>query len=222
MRLPLENKMGLTFLQAGAHDGITNDWLFELTRPNQWEGLCLEPQENAFLKLRANYADYPKVALLCAALGPTSGTAPFFRLKHPDPEFQRCCDPIASFHREVLLKNASIEMNKFPCLVSAGQRPNDFVTETPVTTVTWEDAMAHLPHAPDLVALDVEGAESDLLELFPWQRHRPAYVFFEAFHLPKDAKTRLMELLLDLGYGMEGVAEYGIEEFNVLATHRQA
>ena len=60
----------LFFVQIGANDGVFRDPLFEFVTKHhdQVAGLALEPMQETFQKLRANYAKYPHVTPVNVAI----------------------------------------------------------------------------------------------------------------------------------------------------------
>jgi len=49
-----EKKEGLTFLDIGAHDGVSISNTFFLERERNWNGICIEAQPSEFEKLKSN------------------------------------------------------------------------------------------------------------------------------------------------------------------------
>jgi FkbM family methyltransferase len=49
-----EKKEGLTFLDIGAHDGVSISNTFFLEKERNWNGICIEAQPSEFEKLKSN------------------------------------------------------------------------------------------------------------------------------------------------------------------------
>jgi FkbM family methyltransferase len=49
-----EKKEGLTFLDIGAHDGVSISNTFFLEKERKWKGICVEAQPSEFQKLKSN------------------------------------------------------------------------------------------------------------------------------------------------------------------------
>lgn len=64
------------FLNIGAWNGVTFDNC-RVFAERGWAGVCVEPSPAAFLALMANYADYPKVTLVNAAVSDKVGLLTF-------------------------------------------------------------------------------------------------------------------------------------------------
>jgi FkbM family methyltransferase len=213
---PIISGAGLTFIQAGANDGITNDWLHAAIVAEGWRGVCVEPQPAVFARLRATYADRPAVCPIEGAIAAESGTRPFFALCHPDPALQAACDHLASFDRAVLHANAAIELAKLPHV--RDRALDAWIVESTVRCYTVAELAAAHALRPDVLALDVEGAEHEILLGLDLDAIRPAHIFYEAFHLAPAARAACAARLRDAGYELRPVAEYGIDDFNTLAT----
>ena len=216
--LPFESEQDLTFVHAGANDGQADDWLYASVTKNRWQGLCLEPQARIFERLRKTYAGFPGVTPIKGALSSQSGRRVLYGVRHPDPRLDVLCDKLASFDRELLVRNARQEFGKFPELEGSLAELDAWITEETVPCYTLEELLAGYRLQPDLVSLDIEGHEAEVVTSIDFARIRPKYVFFETYHMPAEEKSACLSLLRENGYATQWVEEYGVREFNVLGV----
>jgi hypothetical protein len=94
----------ISFLQIGAFDGTSGDPIYPLLEKHRLHGILVEPQQDAFERLKANYAHFESEAFLLvnAAIGAHDGTAVLYRIK-PDAPGPSWLPQIASFDRSVLM-----------------------------------------------------------------------------------------------------------------------
>lgn len=59
------------FIQVGANDGISFDFLFEFVTKRNSTGLVIEPVKDYFQELIENYKDYPKIIKINKAVHPS-------------------------------------------------------------------------------------------------------------------------------------------------------
>jgi hypothetical protein len=72
--------LGFKFVQIGAHDGVRFDDLFRFVTDHDCTGVVVEPLPDAFERLRANYADYPRILPVNKAIHATAETVSLFRV----------------------------------------------------------------------------------------------------------------------------------------------
>src|SRR5271166_6236149 len=70
-------------VQIGAYDGISDvhrdvDTVYNLITKKGWQGILVEPNPEAFAKLKVNYSGYNNVQLFQLAIANWTGTATFF------------------------------------------------------------------------------------------------------------------------------------------------
>lgn len=143
-----------TFVDVGAHDGVTlsNSWFFQ--REREWSGVCIEPNPNVFPQLCANRAPATCVQ---TAIGIGTGTVPF-RVITGYAEMLSGVDHAyhprhrARIEREVERHGGSVAVIDVPI------RSLDAVLE--------EAGLQSV----DLLSIDVEGAEPMVLDTIDLRR----------------------------------------------------
>jgi len=216
--LPFETEKNIAFIHAGANDGVSNDWIFKSATQNDWKGVCLEPQPDSYKKLCLAYENYPNITPLCGALASEKGEFPLHSFSSPDPEFFDVFDKLSSFDLDLLVKNVEVELSSRPELKKRVGNILKRVRSQMVRCYTTEELLRDFISNPDLISLDIEGYEAKIIEGFPFEKIKPKYIFFEAFHMHPDEKSKCLNRLSLEGYSFVGAKEYGIEDFNILAV----
>src|SRR6266404_3618349 len=101
----LERQKSLRFVQIGANDGISSDPIYDFAIQNheRVSGLCLEPVKMYFDRLKANYARYPRITPVHAAIHATERTMTMYRLDPSRSGFPSWANGMASFSKASLL-----------------------------------------------------------------------------------------------------------------------
>jgi FkbM family methyltransferase len=179
------------FLQIGAFDGVSNDVLYPLVRKYGLRGFLVEPQKDAFARLKANYSDVPRLVFVNAALGSTDGTVPFYRIK-PEAQGPPWLPQIASFDKDVIMKHTSqvpgletlLQVENVPCMTFSSLYQKFGIDRI------------------DLLQIDAEGYDAELLRLFDIPSRLPAIVRFEHKHLRLPDYENCVEALMSAGYSV--------------------
>lgn len=177
-----------TFVQVGAFDGVVQDPLRKYIAAHRWRGVMIEPQPRPAEKLRDMYRDNDGVLVLQAAIDATPGTRALYTVD--SPAAPAWAGALASFHKDVLLRQADL----IPGL-------DGMIKELAVDCISFDDVLDRLPASPlDLLQIDTEGADGDILSLFPFQRIKPAIVHWEISHLSHRQREDCLGLLAGHGY----------------------
>jgi len=179
------------YLQIGAFDGVTGDPMRPLIERHGLTGILVEPQRDAFQRLRANYAAIPgsTFTFVNAAIADHDGEATLYRIaaSATGPEW---LPQLASFDRSVLMGHAHL----VPGIESLIE--TETVRCITVATLFREAAIESV----DLLQIDAEGYDAELLRLFDVPSRRPAIVRFEHKHLTADAHNDAVAMLVREGY----------------------
>ena len=71
------------FIQIGAHDGKTNDYIYPVARELGWRGILVEPIPYLFERLVENYQGSQGLIFENVALAEQIGQKWIYRLKNP-------------------------------------------------------------------------------------------------------------------------------------------
>lgn len=177
------------FVQVGAFDGQANDPMHDLVRRLGWRGILVEPQPDAFERLREAYADVDGLVFLNAAVAEERGSRTLWHIggsEHDDPWWK---GQVSSFDRDHLFKH-----------IRGDARLAARVVGMPVQTVTIEDVLARAPRPVDVIQVDTEGYDAAIIAMLPLDRHRPALIRFEHKHLAPHEHAEAVGRLVANGY----------------------
>ena len=189
----LKKRGKLFFVQIGANDGVYRDPLFEfVTRHHdKIAGLALEPMQETFQKLQANYAKYPHVTPVNAAIHTTVKQLEIYKVDpaYPGklPEWVR---GIASFDKEHYR--------------SLNVPAEAMITET-VRCQTFDELVDQydVEHI-DLLQIDTEGYDAEIIKSIDFSKIKPSIIRFEhnleAGSMDTAEFTQLADLLRQHGY----------------------
>ena len=178
----------LTFIQVGAYDGVTRDPLRKYIDKYNWRGVLVEPQSRAAAQLRSLYQHNKQITVLQAAVDWTPGHRKLFTVRSEG--IPSWVGGLSSFDRDIILKHVSLV---------AGLA--DMIEEEIVDCLTFNEITSYLPAGQlDLLQLDTEGADGDILSLFPFDRIQPAILHWEVKHMSKAERERCLDRLANLGY----------------------
>jgi FkbM family methyltransferase len=154
------------FVQIGANDGVFADPIRPFVTRNQVAGLVVEPLQDMFTQLVANYRSYPKVTPVKAAIHATLKSVEMYRV-----------DPAKAAHLGDWAQGiGSVRKDHH---VNAGVPAEAMLTET-VSCVTLEELLQqHAVDAVDLLQIDTEGYDSEILRMIDFGRRKPAIIRFE-------------------------------------------
>lgn len=177
------------YLQIGAFDGVHGDPIYPLIEKHRLRGILLEPQNDAFARLRANYARFHDFDFINAAIADRDGESTLFRIKTEaaGPEWLH---QIASFDRNVVMRHAYMVPNL------------DAMIETEqVACITFATLFKQLGvENVDMLQIDAEGYDAEVLKLFDIPCRKPAIVRFEHKHLTTSDHERSIAILVQHGY----------------------
>jgi len=179
----MRRRPDFTFLQVGAFDGRTDDPIHPLVREFGIRGIVVEPQVQMLETLRANYAEYPQVTVVNAAIADAEGSREFFSTK-AGPSRK------ASFFRSNLLKH--------------GVRQEDIVTQSVRCTTITHLVRERSFERCDLIQIDAEGFDGEIVRTIDFQAVQPSIVRFEHVHLSDKDCDECIGLLAEHGFRFIG------------------
>jgi FkbM family methyltransferase len=191
------------FVQIGAYDGKESDPIKDFVRERHWTGLLVEPQPDAFDRLKRNYADCPGLFFENAAISEREGTLPFYRLKDAfAPLFHGDHGTLSSLDPQHILKHLSQP-------IDAGEA----LDVTPVSCLPFTSLLArHAISRVDLLQIDAEGHDYEIIKTIDFKAVKPSIIRFEHANLAASLKSECIELLLSHSYKLV-VGAYDITAF---------
>ena len=178
---------GFKFVQIGAHDGVRYDDLYRFVTNQLCSGIVVEPLPDAFERLRANYADYPRILAINKAI---HESAPVLSLYRVSPSalarYAGWASGIASFDRDHLLHHG----------IAPGDVSAVSVSCTPLMKLLEETSMLDA----DLLQIDTEGYDAAILRMIDHARFRPLLIKYEHKSLSASERTEAQAGLESRGY----------------------
>lgn len=179
-----------TALVVGAYDGVANDPASEFIRAHGSRAVFVEPQPAPFERLRGSMAGYPRVDLVNAAIDQKRGSREFFTVPVGIADLPSWTEQLGSFDRAHLLKHE----DRAPGLAQ------HIVTLT-VPTLPFTDVLDRFAlTALDLLQIDAEGMDAQLLGWFPFERLKPALLYYETVHMTNADHAEVTRHLTQMGY----------------------
>ncbi len=171
-----------TFVDVGAHDGVTlsNSYFFEKYR--HWNGICIEPMPETFNKLRENR---PSTLSLNIAIDETEGEADFILNSGYTEMLSGLASKIDNSH----LNRINRENNEF-----GGQSQTIRVQTVPLQNVLDKYQLRHIHY----LSVDVEGAELSVLKSINFNTTFIDIVDFEHNYSP--IKAEIISFLENKGF----------------------
>ncbi len=158
----------LFFVQIGANDGVYRDPLFEFVTKHhdQIAGLALEPMQETFQKLQANYAKYPHVTPVNAAIHTTEKQIDIHKV---DPAY---LGKLPEWARGI----ASFDKEHYKALNVPAEA---MITET-VRCLTFDELVRQydVEHI-DLLQIDTEGYDAEIIKSIDFSKIKPSIIRFE-------------------------------------------
>jgi FkbM family methyltransferase len=184
-------------LQVGANDGHSDDPIASIVRSRGLRALMVEPVPVMFDLLTAYYRDQPGVVCENCAIGHEDGTATLYYVR-PDPSLPEYVRRLASFNRDVILKQRRVVPN-----IGA------YIETLRVPTLSLQTLVArHKIDHIDLLQVDTEGFDYEILKMLWATSLRPPIINFESAHLRRSEKLACAEMLKRDGYRYLNVGQF--------------
>jgi FkbM family methyltransferase len=193
-------------VQVGAYDGVANDLLNDYIRRFKLSGLLIEPQHDAFARLRLSYADQDQLSLCQAAIAEQDGIRNLYSIDPCASGLPEWAGQTATFLKEVLVKHRhairDIERHIITRQVAC-RTFNSLFEEYKIKKV-------------DILQIDAEGYDYEALKLFPFDQFNPILVRYEHHHLSTEDQDASLRFLADRGYSLF-VADRNCDYMNTIA-----
>lgn len=176
-------------LQVGANDGHSDDPIASIVRRRGLRALMIEPMPAMFELLATYYRDQPNVVCENCAVGHEDGSATLYYVR-PDPSLPEYVQRVASFSRDVILKQRRVVPNI-----------GSFIDTLTVPTLSLQTLVAkHKIDRIDLLQVDTEGFDYEILKMLWATPLRPPIINFESAHLNRSDKLACAAMLKRDGY----------------------
>jgi len=187
------------FVQVGANDGATDDPVGRIARERGWSGILIEPQPDAFKRLKQNYTDTQGFSFENVAIATDQSGITLYRF---------VCLKTGERPQDLF---ASADRNR---LVQARKRFGwDFdIEEVHVPAMSLDDVLSkHNVSIVDLLLVDTEGMDFEVIRTLDFGRVAPRIIQFEHIHLSSTDLANCLGLLRSQGY------EFALQDRDVIA-----
>jgi FkbM family methyltransferase len=179
------------FVQIGAYDGRECDPIHAFVHRRRWKGILVEPQPDAFERLRRNYAGGPDLIFENVAIADREGSLPLYRLRDEFAHlFKGDHRMMSSFDPEHVIKHLTKQVD-----------PRDALQSIQVRCLTLSGLLAKYGvHKLDLLQIDAEGCDYQILKMVDFGNIKPKIICFEHVHLGAIEKGECIQLLVSQNY----------------------
>ena len=181
-------KGGFNFIQVGANDGVSFDFLYDFVIKRNSSGVVIEPIKEYFKELVINYKDFPKIIKINKAIHPIDKKIIIHRIspntmdKYPD-----WVKGIASIDFEHHLKT--------------GIDSRDIIQEIVEACNLMDIIKENLSKFQlDYFQIDTEGFDYEVVKMIDFGFIKPRIIKYESVNLNSEDKGKLMDLLKKQGY----------------------
>ncbi|MCK6556423.1 FkbM family methyltransferase [Candidatus Binatia bacterium] len=191
------NRPGFFFVNIGANDGVSNDYVYPFLCEYGWRGLAVEPLDERFAALARNYARFPRVILERAAISATPRALHFLA---PTPAYDRpWIQQVGSLDRALLLKT----IEGMRAWEMDGPVPADIeraIVSVDVPCLSFAALMEkHHVEAIDFLSIDAEGSDYEIFCSIDCARYRPRILVIETGNMTAAQRSDFDARLVRLG-----------------------
>ena len=183
----------VTFVQIGAHDGLSGDPIRPLILENDgWSGVLIEPQPDIFEQLQRNYnKQSARLQFLNVAISDEAGEKTLFYFSEAE-------------RRVLALPDWSSQLASFSPDHLCNHFPHAALAEHSAKIVTFDRVAERLPEEHvDVVIIDTEGHERVIVESIDFDRHRVKFMIYEHRHLPESDRLAVEQKLRCHGFSVK-------------------
>lgn len=184
----------LFFVQIGAHDGHSADPIYPSVTKYGLRGVCVEPQPDAFERLKETYRNFPQVKCVNTLIGKEA--APFFVIKKGMRHVNtwEAMTRIASLDKEVVKRSLRKKIPK-------GANPDDYIEEVNLPTLSFKELITQEGvERIDILQIDAEGYDYEILKMLDFSKFHPHIINFESMHFNACTREACEALLKQKGY----------------------
>lgn len=177
-----------SFIQVGANDGISFDYLYDFIINRKPVGIVIEPVKEYFEELEINYKNFPNIVKINKAVHPTENQVTIHKVspaainKYPD-----WVKGIASFdpnhHKKTGIASSDILTEQ----VEADNLMNIIKTKYPEQTI-------------DYLQIDTEGFDYEVIKMLDFDYFKPNIIRYESANLRVDDQKALVKQMKTKGY----------------------
>ncbi|KVV15876.1 FkbM family methyltransferase [Flavobacterium sp. TAB 87] len=195
LEINFEEKSNFKFIQIGANDGVSFDFLYEFVVCRESQGLVIEPIKEYYDELLKNYSEYPEIFAINIAVHPTIKKTYIYKIKPS------------------VITNYPDWVKGIASLDSEHHKKTDIKSEDIIKEEVMADALMNIISDNkfimeiDYLQSDTEGFDLEILRMIDFSIIKPKIIKFEYINLSDSDKITANELLRDNGYYLFN--EYG-------------
>jgi len=177
-----------TFIQVGANDGVSNDFLYGFVSTRKAAGLVIEPVEEYYKQLVENYRKFPSIIPVNIAVHATEKCLTLFKVK------QESLAQLPVWANGIASSNEAHHLNS-----GIGKEHMQTITvkaDTLMNTVQAYDFSKYIHY----LQIDVEGYDDEVVKQIDFKKLHPSIIRFEYMNLSEEQTVRTIRFLKRQGY----------------------
>ncbi len=178
-----KEKSSFKFIQIGANDGISFDFLYDFIVKRNSKGLVVEPVKEYFEELIINYKDFPEILKINKAVHPSEKEIDIYKIdKQKASKYKSWVKGIASVNKE---HHKKTKIDTDDILIEKVQADNL------MNIINNNYYYKNL----DYFQVDTEGFDYEIVKMLDFHSLKPEIIKFENVHLKLEDLRELNKLL---------------------------
>lgn len=172
-------KSSFSFLQVGANDGVSFDFLYNFVINRKSNGIVIEPIKEYYKELCENYKNQPEILKINKAINKTAGNVTLYKIDSTKIYFYPdWVKGIASFNLNHLRKFDFIKKEHIL---------EEIVIAEPLMNIVNECNISSF----DYFQVDTEGYDYEVVDMFDFKKYKPKMVKAEYVNLTAEEKKKI-------------------------------
>lgn len=176
------------FIQVGANDGVSFDFLYDFVIKRKSSGMVIEPVKEYYDELITNYKNFPEIIKVNKAVHPIEKEIIIYKIAtHNSDKYPDWVKGIASFD---INHHVKLKINS-----------DDIIEEkVDADNLMMIIANNYQNKKNDYFQIDTEGFDYEVLKMINFKVFKPAIIKYESVNLIKEDKRKSELLLKENGY----------------------
>ncbi|HBK83734.1 MAG TPA: FkbM family methyltransferase [Flavobacterium sp.] len=188
LTINFKENSNFNFIQIGANDGISFDFLYEFVSKRNSSGIVVEPIRAYYNELVNNYSKFSEIIPINKAVHPTEKQVTIYKIDENKynlyPDWVKgiaSLDP--DHHKKLQIKS------------------EDIVQETVVAEALMDIINTYYKKSKvDFFQIDTEGFDYEILKMIAFNQIKPSIIKYESVNLSKTEQIEAVTLLKGQGY----------------------
>lgn len=182
-----EINSSFSFIQVGANDGVSFDFLYDFIITRKSSGLVIEPVSEYFKELEYNYRDFSEIIKINKAVHPIEKQTTLYKISpHSILKYPDWVKGIASFDVE---HHKKLKINS-----------EDIIVENVEADSLMNIIIENYSKKIDYFQVDTEGFDYEVLKMLNFNITKPNIIKYESVNLKIEDQNNLSMLLKSKGY----------------------